>query len=53
MKRTLDELLDVLDNLTESWKTLGHKAQHKVQDEAMAELRAALTDKPEQGKRRR
>lgn len=44
MSRTLHELLAVLDNLTESWKTLGHPTQSKVQREAMAELKALLPD---------
>lgn len=44
MSRTTDELLTVLDNLTESWKTLGQPSQHQVQREAMRELRANLAE---------
>lgn len=51
--KTLDQILETLDNLATSWKTLGHPTQAKVQAEAMQELRAALVDKPDQPKRRR
>lgn len=51
--RTLDQLLETLDNLAVSWKTLGHPTQSKVQAEAMQELREALADKTDQPKRRR
>lgn len=44
MSRTTDELLTALDNLAESWKTLGHPTQHQVQREIMRELRAKLAD---------
>ncbi len=37
--KTLDEVLATLDNLTESWKQHGHPGKHKVQAEAMNELR--------------
>lgn len=43
MSRTLDETLAALDNLTGSWKTLGHAVQYKLQAVAMAELREHLT----------
>lgn len=40
--RTVQDLLNVLDNLTASWMTLGYPSQHKVQAEAVAELRQRL-----------
>lgn len=42
MNRSVDELLTVLDNLSESWKTLGQPSQHQVQTEAVRELRTHL-----------
>lgn len=51
--KTLDQVLETLDNLSESWKTLGHQTQAKVQADAIQELRVLLADKAEQPKRRR
>lgn len=48
MSRSVDELLTVLDNLAESWKTLGQPSQHQVQTAALHELRAHLQAKPAQ-----
>lgn len=42
MSRTIPDLLDALDNLAGSWKTMGHPTQAKVQAEALAELRQHL-----------
>lgn len=51
--KTLDQILETLDNLAASWKTLGHPTQAKVQTEAISDLRSALVDKSDQAKRRR
>lgn len=52
MSRSIDEILTTLENLSESWKTLGHPTQAKVQAEALSDLRALLVERTE-GKRRR
>lgn len=50
--RSLEQLLETLDNLATAWTALGHPTQSRVQAEAMQELRALLADKSD-GKRRR